>query len=609
MSKIRSLITFLCLLLIFVSCSENKAATAKVPVNAPYKNSNLTIEKRVSDLIGRMTLEEKVGQMTQIDRQYLKKEEDIAEYNLGSLLSGGGSTPQINSPVSWADMIDQYQRTAQTSRLGIPLLYGIDAVHGHNNVVGATIFPHNIGLGAANDADLTNRIARATAKETASTGIHWTFAPCVAVPRDERWGRTYEGFSEDSAIVSELGSAAIKGYQGSSLSDRETIAATAKHFLGDGGTEGGIDRGNTQVSERELREVHLPPYISAIDEGVATIMVSFSSWNGVKMHENPYLLNDVLRKELGFDGLILSDWAALKELPGSYRDQIKNGINAGIDMVMVPDDYTRFIQTTVSLVESGSIPQKRIDDALRKILTLKMELGLFENPYANRDLLKSVGSEEHRAIAREAVQKSQVLLKNNGVLPLSGENLSLVILGDLSDNLGAQCGGWTITWQGGNGDITGGTTIKEALDLALSTRKGQLYTSLDDEAIENADAVIVVVGEQPYAEFEGDDTKLEISKDQMEILRIAENTGLPIITLLISGRPLIINEALKLSDGFIASWLPGSEGAGVADILLGDAEPAGKLPFSWPRNIAQLPINIGDENYDPLFPLGYGLTY
>lgn len=587
--------------LLFFSCSTGVKSSL-------YKDSSLSLDERVSDLVNQMTIEEKIGQMTQVDRQFLESGEDIATYFLGSLLSGGGSAPVKNNPEAWADMYDSYQAIALTTRLGIPLIYGVDAVHGHNNVYGATIFPHNIGLGAAGDEDLVERIARATAVEVAATGVDWNFAPCVTVPRDERWGRTYEGFGEEPELVSRLGAAAIRGYQGDDLSEGTTILATAKHFVADGATEGGVDRGDAKISEEELREIHLFPYIASIEEESGSVMASFSSWNGVKIHGHSWLLQDVLRGEMGFDGFIVSDWEALSELPETYEEQIALGINSGIDMIMVPDKYKKFIEETLKLVEEGEISLSRIDEAVSRIIKAKMELALFEAPMTDKSLLKTVGSEAHRELAREAVRKSQVLLKNDGVLPLSKDIKSVLVTGALSDNMGGQCGGWTISWQGSYGDITEGTTILEGIKEVLGDDV-DIYTTIKSAEGVDLDAVIVVIGEKPYAEWQGDNKKLSLMFAHRDMVKDVKALGVPTITVLVSGRPLMVKDQIDQSDAFIAAWLPGSEGAGVADVIFGDYSPTGKLPVSWPRSIEQLPINVGDEDYDPLFPFGFGLTY
>lgn len=588
-----------------VSC----AGMGKPGAGVAYRNPGLSADERAADLLSRMSTEEKVAQMAQADRQFLETPEDIARYGLGSLLSGGGSAPGVNTAEGWADMYDAYQKQALSTRLGIPIIYGIDAVHGHNNLRGATVFPHQIGLGAAGDEDLAERVARATAVEVAATGIDWNFAPCLAVPRDERWGRTYEGYGEDPALVSRLGAAAIRGYQGTDLSAGDTILATAKHFVADGGTAGGRDRGDSRLTEAELRSIHLPPYSAAIDSGVGSVMASYSSVNGEKMHGNGTLIDGTLRGEMGFTGFVVSDWAGLEELPGDYDDQVAAGINAGIDMVMIPEDYRRFLETALRLVRDGTIPEARIDEAVTRILTAKFRLGLFERPFADRSLLGTVGSIEHRALAREAVSKSLVVLKNDGLLPLTGDKTrNLLIAGPLADNLGAQCGGWTISWQGENGAITEGTTVLEALRSALGSET-RIFTSLKEAEGVNLDAAIVVIGERPYAEGRGDSKTLGLPVSQVETVKSVKAAGVPTVTVLFSGRPMIIDGALEASDAFVAAWLPGSEGAGIADVLLGTVSPSGKLPVSWPRSVGQVPINIGDAEYDPLFPYGFGLTW
>lgn len=589
----------------FASC----AGLSRPGKGSAYRNPALPVSERVSDLLSRMTLEEKVGQMAQADRQFLESDEDIARYALGSILSGGGSAPGVNTAEAWVEMYDGFQKSALSSRLGIPVIYGIDAVHGNNNVRGATIFPHQIGLGATGDADLVERIARATAVEVAATGIDWNFAPCLAVPQDERWGRTYEGYGEEPALVSRLGAAAVRGYQGESLSDGTTILATAKHFIADGGTAGGRDRGESTLSDAELREIHLPPYVDSVAAGVGSVMTSYSSVNGKKMHGNGELIQGLLREELGFAGFVVSDWAGLEELPGDYEEQVAAGINAGIDMVMIPEDYKGFIETTLALVRSGAISETRIDEAVSRILTAKFELDLFERPFADRSLLSEVGSAEHRKLAREAVSKSLVVLKNEDVLPLKPEGLKkLLVTGPLADNLGAQCGGWTISWQGENGATTEGTTILEALRSALG-EDVEIYTSLKEAEGVQLDAAVVVIGERPYAEGRGDSKTLALPSSHIDTVKNVQVAGIPLVTVLISGRPLIVGDALEASDAFVAAWLPGTEGSGVADVLLGSVSPSGKLPVSWPRSVAQVPINWGDTDYDPLFPFGYGLSW
>lgn len=579
-----------------------------------YKDANASIEDRVEDLLSLMTLEEKIGQMTQAERMYIINS-DIAEYFIGSVLSGGGSTPYNNTPEGWADMYDSFQKDALSTRLGIPIIYGVDAIHGHNNLFGATIFPHNIGLGATRDPELVKLIAQITAIETAATGVDWTFGPCITVPQDERWGRTYEGFSEDPGLVAELGKAAIEGYQGDDLSDSDTILACAKHYVGDGGTSGGVDRGDTICSEEYLREAYIYPYISALEVPVGSVMASFNSWNGVKMHSNSYLINDVLKKELGFEGFVVSDWQGINVIDGSSSNDmseldIQEGINAGIDMVMVPDDYRGFINMLTELVNEGKVSQSRIDDAVRRILTIKFKLGLFENTYADRSNADSIGCEEHREIAREAVRESLVLLKNEGsLLPLSKDLDSIVIAGSKADDIGSQCGGWTIYWQGAVGEITEGTSILEAIKNTVSNDTKVTYSVDGSEVPSDADVAIVVVGETPYAEFTGDDKDLLLSKKDIATINNAKSADIPVVVIIISGRPMIITSEIDKWDALVAAWLPGTEGQGVADVIFGDYAPTGKLSYTWPRSIEQLPINDTDGSKGSLFPFGFGLTY
>lgn len=574
-----------------------------------YRNPNLPIPQRVEDLLERMTLAEKVGQMTQIERRYLgSNSEAIINYYLGSVLSGPGSAPDAgNSPEDWADMYDHYQSLALSTRLGIPLIYGTDAVHGHNNVYGATIFPHNIGLGATRNPALTEEIARLTAIEVAATGVDWTFAPCVAVARDERWGRTYESFGETPELPSMM-TRAIGGYQGVDLSDRYTILATAKHYVGDGGTAGGVDQGNTELTEAELRAIHFPPYEEAVKAGVGSVMVSFSSWNGQKIHGHTYLISDVLKGELGFDGFVISDWAGIDQLPGDYSSDVNTAINAGIDMVMVPTDAEKFVTTLISEVNQGNVPTERIDDAVRRILTKKFELGLFENPYADRTNLDLIGSQAHRDVARRAVRESLVLLKNeDNLLPLDKDLSTVLVAGENADDVGHQCGGWTINWGGGSGDITPGTTILEGIREIVAATTTVTYV---EEPIGTlmSDVGIVVVGETPYAEYEGDDDDLTLAEQDVNAIN-AVCDAMPCVVVLVSGRPMVITEEISRADAFVAAWLPGTEGDGVAQVLFGDYSFTGKLPMSWPGSMDQIPVNVGDVAYAPLFAYGYGLRY
>jgi len=573
-----------------------------------YLDSTASVDERVNDLLGRMTLKEKVGQMTQIDLGYVIDDPSIiTNYYLGSILSGGGSTPSSNNPQAWADTYDALQQAALNTRLKIPIIYGIDAVHGHNNLKDAVIFPHNIGLGAARNPELVEKIGRATALEVAATGLNWTFAPCIAVPRNERWGRTYEGFGETPELNEILGSAYIRGFQGNTLADKKSILACAKHFIGDGGTTDGDDQGNTQVNEQTLREIHLPPYIAAVENNVGSIMATYNSWNGLKVHGSKYLLTDLLKEELGFEGFIVSDWAAIDQLPGDYRSDIKESINAGIDMVMVPDRYEEFTTELISLVSSNDVAPERIDDAVARILRIKFMLGLFEHPYSDRSIIDSIGTDKHREIARQAVRESMVLLKKkDNTLPLSVNDEKIFVAGIGADDIGMMCGGWTISWQGSMGDITEGTTILESIKNRAGVQN-VIYAE-NGETDAEFDKAIVVIGEQPYAEGVGDSEDLTISNDDIALVRKVYEMGKPTIVILISGRPMIINPILHYSDAIFAAWLPGTEGAGIADILFGDYQPSGKLPHTWPRYMDQIPINIGDQNYEPLFEYDYGLT-
>jgi beta-glucosidase len=583
-----------------------------------------TFDDRVNAVLARMTLDEKVGQMTQPDQQFLQDPSDVETYFLGSVLSGGDSDPKSNSFEDWRDLYDNLQARSGKTRLKIPLLYGVDAVHGHNNVLGAVVFPHNVGLGATRDAALVEAIARITAKEVRATGINWAFAPCVAVPRDERWGRTYEGFAEDPKLVAELGAAAVRGLQGQGLGDPLGVVACAKHFAGDGGTSYGtgqlrgpegkpapLDQGDTRLSEAELKRLHMQGYVTAIAAGVGSIMPSYSTWNGEKCSGSKRLLTEILKGELGFEGFLVSDYDAIDQLPGDSRSDVRQSVNAGMDMVMVPQKYREFFTTLKSLVEAGEIPPGRIDDAVRRILRVKAALGLLdERPSltADRSLAPSFGSPEHREVARRAVRESLVLLKNDKrTLPLSKKLARIHVAGKSADDLGNQCGGWTITWQGKSGAPTTGTTILAAIRAAA--KDAQVTFSKDGRDAAGADAAVVVVGETPYAEFFGDRDDLNLAKEDLEAIVNVKKAGIPLAVVLVSGRPLIVGDVLPTVDALVAAWLPGTEGQGVADVLFGDFKPTGKLPHSWPRSMVQVPVNVDDPGYDPLFPYGFGLTY
>jgi beta-glucosidase len=557
----------------------------------------------VEQLIAQMTLAEKIGQMTQADRQFLKSEDEIQTLALGSVLNGGDQLPKPNDPKTWADMYDHYQSLAMRTRLGIPLLYGVDAVHGHNGVRGAVIFPHNIGLGASRDPDLVERAARVTALEVAGTGIDWTFAPCIAVPRDERWGRTYEGFGETAELATLMAPSAVKGLE----MGPAPVLACAKHFLGDGATAGGKNEGDARISEEELRAVHLPGYAAAVRAGVGSIMVSYSSWNGAPMHGSRHYITDVLKGELGFSGFVVSDWEGIDKMPGDFEHDVETAINAGIDMAMLPNHYREFIPTLTRLVESKRVPIIRVDDAVRRILRAKAKLGLWDRPFTDRTLTAQIGSAEHRRVAREAVEKSLVLLKNEKhLLPLP-KTARILVAGAKADDIGAQCGGWAVGWNGSRGPITPGTSILTGLrEVAPGAR---ITYAPDGKSAEPADVGIVVVGEEPYAESKGDRADLHLDAGELSVVEAMKKKGRPLIVVLLSGRPMILGGVLDAATALVAAWLPGTEGAGIGDVLFGDASPAGKLPHSWPRAMEQIPINQGDAKYDPLFAYGFGLGY
>ncbi|GAA2327852.1 glycoside hydrolase family 3 C-terminal domain-containing protein [Streptomyces kunmingensis] len=593
----------------------------------PYLDTKLPVKKRVADLVSRMSLDEKVGQMTQAERNALKSPADIAGYDLGSLLSGGGSVPTPNTPEAWVKMIDGYQLRAQATRFQIPLIYGVDAVHGHNNVVGATIMPHNIGIGATRDPRLAEKTGAVTASEVRATGIPWDFAPCLCVTRDERWGRSYEAFGEDPALVESM-ETVIQGFQGrangTDLDRDDKVLATAKHFVGDGGTEYGssttgsytIDQGVTKVTRQELEAVHLAPFGDAVKRGVGSVMPSYSSLDvigddegPVKMHANAAMINGELKKKLGFEGFVISDYAGIDQIPGDYASDVRTSINAGLDMIMVPNAYADFETTLLDEVQAGRVSQARVDDAVSRILTQKFRLGLFEKPYADTSHLDEIGGAAHRAVARQAAAASQVLLKNAGnVLPLK-KSQKVYVAGSNADDLGNQTGGWTITWQGQSGKNTDGTTILQAMKKASP---GAAIDYSEDASAPTAgyDVGVVVVGETPYAEGVGDvgnGNDLELTAaDKAAVDKVC--AAMKCVVLTVSGRPQLIGDRLGSIDGLVASWLPGAEGDGVADVLYGKRPFTGQLPVTWPKSEAQLPINVGDSSYDPQFPYGYGLT-
>jgi beta-glucosidase len=581
-----------------------------------FRLSAASPEAQAEKLLSQMTLDEKIGQMTQADMLALKGPTDVQKYFLGSVLSGGSSDPKAgNSPQDWLQAVEALKSQALATRLKIPLLYGIDAVHGHNNIEGAVIFPHNIGLGATHNPKLVGRAERVTAEEIAGTGIQWAFAPCIAVAQNERWGRTYESFGDSPDLVSPFATAAVRGFQTRRLSGSDAVLACAKHYIGDGGTENGKDQGNDVCDEATLRKLFLPPYVAAVKAGAGSIMVSYSSWNGTKMHGNKYLLTDVLKGELGFKGFLVSDWAAIDQISKDFKKDVEVSINAGLDMVMVPygshdaNNFIEFMTDLKELVNEGKIPQSRIDDAVRRILIVKYQMGLFDKTSTDPKLTAAIGSAEHRAVARECVQQSLVLLKNsNKALPLSKNVKRLVVVGEAADDLGKQCGGWTIGWQGATGNVTpGGTTILSAIRSTVS-KNTEVVFSADGSDVKGGSAVIVVVAEMPYAEMKGDNQEPRISSEDAALIAKAKEAGVPVATIILSGRPLILGSTLETTDALIEAWLPGTEGQGVADVLFGDKKPVGKLPRNWPRDVSQLTgYSVNMEN--PQFARGFGLTY
>lgn len=564
-------------------------------------------------LLAKMTLEEKIGQMVQVDSSALKDITDVQKYFIGSVLSGGNSDPPDNRPETWLKFVNQFRAQALKTRLRIPLLYGIDAVHGHNNVLGAVIFPHAVGMGAAHDPALVEKAAQVTGEELRATGIRWAFAPCIAASRDIRWGRCYESYGQAPGTVGELGAVAVRGLQGEALG-KNSVLACAKHFAGDGGTENGKDQGNTVGDEATLGNLFVSPYAAALKAGVGSIMVSYSSWNGQKMHGNKRLLTEVLKKEMGFQGFLVSDWAAIDQLGPNYKSDVETAINAGLDMVMIPagpgekNNYREFISDLKELVAAGKVAEARIDDAVLRILRVKYQMGLFEQDEPAPALIKAIGSPDHRQVARDCVRKSLVLLKNsNQVLPLKKELKRLAIVGSAADDIGIQCGGWTIDWQGKAGEVTtGGTTLLAAVRKTVSAETAVVY-SRDGADLKNPEVVIVVVGEKPYAEMFGDRQELALAAEDAKLIARAKASGGAVVTILYSGRPLVLGPALDNSDAFVAAWLPGTEGLGITDVLFGDAAPHGKLPRLWPANNRQLCVDHCEGN--PMFPVGFGLTY
>lgn len=589
-------------------------------------------EERIADLLGRMTLEEKVGQIIQADISAVTPEQ-VRDYNLGAVLNGGGSAPggdNRTTPDQWLALADKFWDASTDTGdggVGIPAIWGTDAVHGHSNILGATIFPHNIGLGMANDPDLIYAIGRATALEIRVTGLDWTFAPTVAVARDDRWGRAYESYSEDPAIVAAYAPRIVAGLQGvlgsSEFLDENRVIATAKHFVGDGGTTDGRDQGDTAISEEDLRDIHSAGYPPSIQAGVQTVMASFNSFHGSKMHGNRQMLTDVLVGQMGFDGFVVGDWNGHGQVKGCSNAACAAAINAGLDMFMAPDSWDELYAATLEQVRSGEISTERLDEAVARVLRIKFRAGVFEagRPSSRRHAGEYglLGNPEHRAIARDAVRKSLVLLKNeDNLLPLT-PNLNVLLAGDGAHDIGKQAGGWTLNWQGTgnlNKHFPNGMSVYDGLAAAISAGGGTVTLSEDGEFAETPDVAVVVFGEDPYAEFQGDRRSVEFaSEDGLALLRKFQAANIPTVSVFLSGRPLWVNPELNASDAFVAAWLPGTEGGGIADVLVGNADGSprfdfsGRLSFSWPRSALDAAVNVGDENYDPLFAYGFGLSY
>jgi len=557
-----------------------------------------TQDEMIEAFIQEMDLDEKIGQMTQSVWHNAVSPEIIRSKRIGSIIHTEGPTPG-DSATDWVNKFNEFQTEALNTRLGIPLLIGVDAVHGQNTFEGAVIFPHNIGMAATRNMDLIKRAAEITAKEVAGTGFNWTFSPCIAMPQHEHWGRVYEGFTEDRDLTTAAVIASIRGHQGASLADRSTIAATAKHFIGDGATDGGVEGGNTIMTDEVMREVYLPPYAAAVDEGIASIMVGFNSYNGVNLHQHRELVTFVLKGELGFEGVVVTDWNG-----GLRFGDPHTVVNAGVDIAMQPGNHEEFMAGLKNSVNDGTVPMSRIDDAVRRILRMKFSLGLFVDPYAKKEFAETVGSAEHRSVARQAVRESLVLLKSeNGTLPLSPSD-KIAVVGRHGNNSGLQSGGWSIHWQGQSHNYAGATTIYEAIRAVGSSVEYSRNGCFSDMA---ADKAVVVVGEAPYAESAGDTDALGLSDDHKRLISGCKDLGKQVIVLLISGRVLAVKEELSKSDAFVAAWLPGSEGTGVADFLFSieGFKPKGKSPYSWPADLTDLPLAQYAEH--ALFKYGYGL--
>ncbi|MFD3389974.1 MULTISPECIES: glycoside hydrolase family 3 protein [Alteromonas] len=643
MSKVHHSIAFAFVFLVSSCSGMEKTNTTSYqedisniqPQAWPSQQSPLTVnrehEKKIAALLNAMTVEEKVGQIIQADINSVTPNE-VREYYLGAVLNGGNSAPENNNRASaekWLALADKFWLAStdkSDGRVGIPLLWGSDAVHGHNNIVGATIFPHNIGLGAANDPLLMAKIGKVTATEMRATGLDWTFAPTLAVARNSRWGRTYESFSEDPAIVASYAEPLVSGIQGKVNTDQflnsHHIISTAKHFIGDGGTLNGQDQGDNVDDQITMRDVHGAGYPPAIQAGVQVIMASFNSWHGIKMHGHKTMLTDVLVDQMGFDGFVVGDWNGHGQVEGCTNVSCANAFNAGLDMFMAPDSWKQLYQNTLEQVKSGEITLARLDQAVARILRVKLRAGLFDaglpssRPLAGN--YKLLGSESHRAVAREAVRKSLVLLKNNRqLIPLS-PNQRILVAGTAADNIGQASGGWTLSWQGtgnANSDFPNGQSILAAIKEAVTDSQGTVDYHPEGEFEVRPDVAIVVFGEQPYAEFQGDRPHVDFTDNTgLEVLKKFKALNIPTVSIFISGRPLWVNPEINASDAFIAAWLPGSEGGGIADVIMRNEQEkiehdfVGRLSFSWPKSADQEVLNAEGADYDPLFALGYGLS-
>ncbi|HUI29550.1 MAG TPA: glycoside hydrolase family 3 N-terminal domain-containing protein [Candidatus Acidoferrales bacterium] len=605
---------------LFVAHFVLACATETFSQTLPYQDTTLTIQQRVDDLIGRMTLDEKVGQMVLMNYSDIATPSDIASCYIGAVLATADTGPADKTPQAWADLHDSLQAYALQTRLKIPILFGIDAVHGFGAMYGATVFPHNIGMGCTRDTDLVAQEEQTTAAEMKATGIDWTFAPVVAVARDARWGRTYESFGEDPDLVKGMAAAAVRGFQGDTSAKYVDVLACAKHFIGDGGTTGGVTNGNTLCDDQTLREIHLPGYLSAINQKVGSIMIAQNQWNGIHINGYPFLEDSLLKIELGFNGLTVSDfnsflYAGDPTVPYPsqilYGAAIAHSINAGEDMAMmsvfIGFNHRTYIDTIKSLINKGVIPIERIDDAVKRILSQKFRLGLFEHPYADKTLISSVGSSAHRAIARQGVRESVVLLKKkDGILPFLKTGKRILVAGASANDLGYQCGGWTMSWQGASGNITVGTTILQGMQAA-APGDSIVFSKTGNFADTSADYSVVVVGETPYAETYGDRQDLNLPSDQVTLIKKMKGYGAPVVLILVSGRPLILAPVLHYCDAIFAVWLPGTEGDGVSDILFGDFQPIGVLSRTWPKSNSQIPMNFGDSSYSPLYSYGFGI--